>query len=157
MGNSLFHRWLAARAGAEAVARQSSSIRDLSGGASGEPRILDSAALDNLRLLQHEDDPDVLRQVVESFLDSSAELLATLRSGQSVVDLRLAAHTLKSSCAAVGAVELARLCRTLESLDDTAAISAARPTIDEIEKIYPVVCEALIRECEQDGFPITAP
>jgi HPt (histidine-containing phosphotransfer) domain-containing protein len=113
--------------------------------------------LDNLRHLQHPGDPDVLRQVVEAFLESCPPLLTTLRDTvtqrQSMAAMQVAAHTLKSSCAMVGAVRLAGLCRELEGLAE-AAWHAGERIVKEIESAYPVVCEALMEECRKDGFPV---
>ncbi|MDH3638318.1 MAG: Hpt domain-containing protein [Gammaproteobacteria bacterium] len=163
MGNTFINRWLANSADRAVGPRMEMHAGPAGGnvtspGTTGES-VLDPCALDNLRHLQHEDDPDVLRQVVEAFFDSCPLLLDALREtidGQeSAHAVHIAAHTLKSSCATVGAVELARLCGELEAIDEETERSACRQILDEIDKAYPVVCEALMQECEKDGFPIT--
>ena len=162
MGNTFFNRRLEKSGESVAAGVHSGYVEgeeDRSTPPAESP--LDPQALDNLRHLQHAGDPDVLRQVVEAFLESCPPLLDTLRATiarrESLEAVHIAAHTFKSSCAMVGAVNLARLCRELEVMDGDEPWSALRRILDEIEDVYPPVCRKLMQECEKDGFPITKP
>jgi HPt (histidine-containing phosphotransfer) domain-containing protein len=86
------------------------------GGTAGEAGI-DLGALQDFATTVGGDDPDFLADLVRSFLESTDQVLAELREAHQRGDgatLQRAAHTLKSSSAAVSATALADLCRQLE-------------------------------------------
>ena len=77
---------------------------------------IDQSVLDVIRDMEDEDDPDMLADILGLYLDKSADLLQTLQTAIANLDaesMRIAAHTLKSSSANVGARVLADLCRDL--------------------------------------------
>jgi HPt (histidine-containing phosphotransfer) domain-containing protein len=79
--------------------------------------ILDPTVLEDLRSLQAPGEPSVLAQVIHAYLKNAQPLLEVLRgySGSHQQEsLRIAAHTLKSSSANVGALRLSGMCRRLE-------------------------------------------
>jgi signal transduction histidine kinase/DNA-binding response OmpR family regulator/HPt (histidine-containing phosphotransfer) domain-containing protein len=91
---------------------------------------IDQSVLDTIRDMADEDDPDMLAEIIGLYLDKAPELLQALQSAVTNNDaesLRIAAHTLKSSSANLGARVLADLCKELEvmgrsqSLDNSAA------------------------------------
>jgi HPt (histidine-containing phosphotransfer) domain-containing protein len=86
----------------------------------GTPAIeLDAAALARLRDLDPDGRAGVLPRVLRTFDHSLTQTLAALqRAGESgdLVELRRLAHTLKSSSASIGAVELSAACARLEAL-----------------------------------------
>ncbi len=103
--------------------------------ATGEDDPLDRAALDALRELQMPGRPSVLANVVQAYLDSSAELLGELRDAAEVRDaeaLRRAAHTLKSSSRNVGARALGDLCERLEAQSREGDVAGAKDRVEEI-------------------------
>ena len=82
---------------------------------------IDRAVLDEL---EHSvgDDPEFLRELVETYLDDAPTQIDQIRSGLAegnVEPVNRAAHTLKSNSASVGAMLLAELCRELEALTST--------------------------------------
>lgn len=63
-------------------------------------------------------DRDIVRQAVQSFLDELVERLQAIRTAISAGDpavIRTAAHALGSPAAMLGATEVTRVCRTMES------------------------------------------
>jgi len=84
---------------------------------STEDSPLAPAALDNIRALQAKSGNDVLVKVVQLYVASAPEQLQTMQEAISRGDhraLQMAAHTLKSSSANVGAMKLADLCKEVE-------------------------------------------
>ncbi|EGV17681.1 Hpt domain-containing protein [Thiocapsa marina] len=85
---------------------------------SGEDRIetvIDTSVLEDIRDLMEDDFPDLVRR----FLKDSADLLAQLDQGIALSDtdsVHRAAHTLKSSSAALGALALSDRAKHLEAL-----------------------------------------
>jgi HPt (histidine-containing phosphotransfer) domain-containing protein len=64
------------------------------------------------------DMPEVLIDLLDTYLDESAGLVAAIQSGQSSGDtasMLRPAHSLKSSSASIGAMRLSRFCADLES------------------------------------------
>jgi HPt (histidine-containing phosphotransfer) domain-containing protein len=80
---------------------------------------LDPAALARLRELDPTGESQLLTRVLRAFQTSVARLMPQLEAARRVGDratIRLVAHTLKSSSASVGALELSKLCAQVESL-----------------------------------------
>lgn len=78
---------------------------------------LDSRALAQIRALQRPGQPSVLKKIIHLYLDSSLVLFQQLQQAIAAGDselLRQAAHSLKSSSANLGAMQLAALCKELE-------------------------------------------
>ena len=79
--------------------------------------MLDAAALGRLRDLDPSGDNRVMERVMRAFESSLSKLLAQAEAAQSLHDhaaIRHVAHTLKSSSASVGALELSRRCAEIE-------------------------------------------
>jgi signal transduction histidine kinase/DNA-binding NarL/FixJ family response regulator len=92
-----------------------------------KPAALDGKALAEIRELGDDAAQSFLEQVVELYLESAPTLIEQLRGGLSSADagaVRAAAHTLKSSSANVGAMQLAEMCRRLEAAARTGALDA---------------------------------
>ncbi|MDX2270681.1 MAG: response regulator [Cyanobacteriota bacterium] len=78
---------------------------------------LNLTVFDQLRQMAGQDAQTVIRSIVNDYLESSQQLLATLETAlaaRDTVTFRQAAHTLKSSSATLGAIPLANTCRALE-------------------------------------------
>jgi HPt (histidine-containing phosphotransfer) domain-containing protein len=88
-------------------------------GAAAEPaQVLDAAALARLIELDPKGENQLLERVLQAFQSSVARLrpqaeAARLSGDQST--LRLFAHTLKSSSASIGALQLSQLCAQVEA------------------------------------------
>lgn len=80
---------------------------------------LDPQALDRLRALDPAGTGKLLTRVVQAYLASADRLRRQLHDGLAAGDVgavRLAAHTLKSSSASVGALGLAEACARAEAM-----------------------------------------
>ncbi len=95
---------------------------------------------------------DILAVVVESFLGNTPQLIKQMQAAAAnaeLADLRRAAHTLKSSSAAMGAQQLASLSRQLEHHAQTGLAAEAPATIDEIRAEFTRVARALQAELQR--------
>ena len=113
------------------------------------PAAVDQRALDGIRSLANDTAPDLLDQVIRLYLGSAAELLAQLRAGLQANDkdaVRVAAHTLKSSSANLGATALADMCKQLEHAARVGTLGPHLPSITQVESEYDRVRIALERE-----------
>jgi HPt (histidine-containing phosphotransfer) domain-containing protein len=86
------------------------------------PEVLDPAALDEI-LAMTGGDRSFVAAVVEEYLRDSAAIVADLRTAEGT-DLQRLAHTLKSTSASVGALQLAGLCKELEHGGDAGLVEA---------------------------------
>ncbi len=102
------------------------------GGAAPDPdddaSVIDHKALDALRALQRPGRPDVLTRIIDQFTADAPRLIRDMHAAVDAGDadaLKLAAHTLKSSSANVGAHLLSARCREIERLARAADVNAA--------------------------------
>lgn len=119
-----------------------------SGDLGGSP-VLDQATFGALQELAGDDDPDLIQDLIELFLEDSAQRMGAmdegLRSGDAGT-IAAAAHALKSSGANIGALEFSTTCATLEH----SVRSVDAPDLDALEvlvaramRLYGEVCQAL--------------
>jgi CheY-like chemotaxis protein len=110
-----------------------------------EHSLLNEAALNNIRSLQRPGRPDVLQKVINQYIEYTPELLDQLRNAITENDsksLYMAAHSLKSSNANLGALELAALCADLELKGREQSLAGANEILTKIELQHgPVVNE----------------
>ncbi|MCT7956392.1 PAS domain S-box protein [Laspinema palackyanum] len=124
---------------------------------SPEPPI-DAKALQNLREMVGEDEPEAFIEVVESYLNDLPNLLETLETSvqqQDAPTLHRSAHTLKSTSATLGAKPLAQLSKQLEKLGRTSseagtllppeALDLVRSIYLEYERLKPALQDELQR------------
>jgi len=81
------------------------------------------------------DDPERMRDLVETYIEDAASQMATIRSGVESGEadsLNRAAQTLMSNSKSVGAMNLAEMSRQLESLTQPATTDAADLAAPEI-------------------------
>jgi HPt (histidine-containing phosphotransfer) domain-containing protein len=81
------------------------------------PAVLDAQALAGLTMLDPTGANRLVQRVLSTYHTSLARLLQQIDDGQQRADaaaVRLAAHTLKSSSASIGALDLSRLCAAAE-------------------------------------------
>nr|WP_308597929.1 response regulator [Massilia sp. BJB1822] len=117
----------------------------------GEPAALDPAALQNLRAMRRPGRPDVLGRIIDLFYLDAPRLLDELQVAAQASDaqaLRLAAHTLKSSCANVGALRLSGTCREIEQCARGNDVDSALAHIHGIQGELDRVLAALAIEKE---------
>ena len=113
--------------------------------------VLDQAALDNIRDLQQPGEPDILRKIIGHYVESSPPLLQTLREAIAQHDIervRLAAHSLKSASASLGAITLCESCKMLETMAREQRLDDAEFLLTNIETEYAVAAKELEGYCE---------
>ena len=113
---------------------------------------LDQTALDNIRALSDDGNPDLLGRIIGLFLKEAPALVERMRgavqSGDAK-DLRMAAHTLKSSSANLGAMKLAALCKDLERIAAENRMQDSAATFNVLEFEFDGACAALAHAKEQ--------
>jgi len=113
--------------------------------------LLDTGKLDSLRSLDPGGKAGLLKRVVGIFVEKTPPLLeqmrAALENGDAEEIFRTA-HSLKSSCATVGALALSETCRRLELAGRQGSLGDAPELLRSIQAQFHQVCEALIRLIE---------
>jgi CheY-like chemotaxis protein len=110
---------------------------------------IDRKTLETLRSLRRGGTPDLLYKVLHMYLNNAPQLLDTIRDAVAHSDalaLQQAAHSLKSSSANVGALQLAALSKEMEALGKAQSITQAFSLLATMEAEYAVVQDALQRE-----------
>jgi HPt (histidine-containing phosphotransfer) domain-containing protein len=111
------------------------------------PGVLDPAVLDSLRKLTPAGEPDVLGEILTTFLDDVPRRIERLRAALGAGDavgLQRAAHSLKGSSGNIGAHALYEAARRLDEIGKAGDLAAAVPAIDALAGEYGKV-EAEIR------------
>ncbi|RQU18719.1 response regulator [Burkholderia cenocepacia] len=123
------------------------------GGAAPDPdddaSVIDHKALDALRALQRPGRPDVLTRIIDQFAADAPRLIRDMHAAVEAGDadaLKLAAHTLKSSSANVGAHLLSARCRAIEQLARAADVGAAVELVAGTDAEFGHAHAALIAE-----------
>ncbi|MBW4497967.1 MAG: PAS domain S-box protein [Oscillatoria princeps RMCB-10] len=111
---------------------------------------IDAGAIKALQDMVGEDDPELLKEVIESYLADLPRLLQDMRTAVELSDgpaLEFSAHTLKSSSATLGAGALAELCKQLEIWGRTGSLKEAALMVGRLEAESERVREALQSFC----------
>ncbi len=106
--------------------------KEPNGAPKADGELLDPAVLEAIRRLQQPDRPALLKKVISLYLDSAPALMEQLRRG--LADGRadavyMAAHTLKSSSANLGAKEFATTCQWIETLGREGKLDEGRSAL----------------------------
>jgi two-component system sensor histidine kinase/response regulator len=97
---------------------------------------IDHSVLEGLRELQEEGEPDILKELIELFLEDVPQQLKALRAAGERDDaqsVEQTAHTLKGSCANLGAVKMAAICAELEEIGRSGDLPPAPALISRLE------------------------
>ena len=112
--------------------------------------VIDSNTLAALRSLQEEGEDDLLVELIDLFLQDAPERVSAIGEAVAVRDwerIGERAHSLKGSCASLGAVQMALLCARLEAMGrNMAPRGEAAEVYAELERQYGLVRLALQRE-----------
>ncbi|MCK5439302.1 MAG: response regulator, partial [Gemmatimonadetes bacterium] len=111
--------------------------------------VLDSSRLDEIRSLMTDDEPDFLRNIVDQFIKDTAKLIQEMKAALRASDassLKVAAHTLKSSSASLGATDLSALCKQVQTIAAEGSIEPAELVVVQIENEFAGVISALRAE-----------
>ena len=117
-----------------------------------ESVILDPATLQAFRNSLGADGADVFRTVLRLFLSDAPRLIAAMEKGLRETDLRLvqrSAHTLRTNCSTIGALELAHRCQTLEASCRQGDRSHWPEQGAAITELFPAVLSAVQAELER--------
>jgi HPt (histidine-containing phosphotransfer) domain-containing protein len=102
------------------------------------PDAVDVAVIDELKEATGRD-PAFLAELIDTYLEDSAALLAAMRQAIAAADaaeVRRAAHSLKSNSASFGAGPLANVCRELEHRARDGRLDDAAEHLARIETAY---------------------
>jgi HPt (histidine-containing phosphotransfer) domain-containing protein len=117
-----------------------------------EPPI-DATALDALRELQEDGEPDFLAELVELFVSAAGPHLVALRHGVEqgeAVLVERSAHALKGSCGHFGARPMGDLCERLQVAGRAGTQHDAPALVDRLEHEFERVRTALEAELARD-------
>lgn len=94
-----------------------------------------------------EDDPDIIHEFIETFIDDASVYLHAMHQAMTKEDfhaLRLASHTLKANSAQFGACGLSETCRQVELLSSRTVMNDMAKLIEEAHQEYQRVRERLL-------------
>jgi len=107
---------------------------------------IDTSALDAIKALQRPGQPDILGRIVKIYMEKSPDLLGEIESGVAEGDanrVKMAAHTLKSSSAYLGATDLATQCNQLESKAANDDLQDSQSALTELKNSFVAVVDQL--------------
>jgi HPt (histidine-containing phosphotransfer) domain-containing protein len=110
---------------------------------------VDIAVLRSLEQAQAEDEPDLIIELIDLYLEHTPRQLtamsALLMQGDTL-SLRRAAHSLKGSSATLGAGHTAALCGALETLTEDISLKAVAGALDELVQEFAYARQAFLIE-----------
>ena len=130
------------------------AARDASAPAANEQAVLDRAALSAIRALERPGAGSLLRRVIDRYNEDAPRLVENMRTAAANADahgLQVAAHTLKSAAANLGAISLAGLCKSLETSGRSGVTHGAAEALTELERELDRVSSALQAELAQQA------
>jgi HPt (histidine-containing phosphotransfer) domain-containing protein len=116
--------------------------------------VIDRSVLASLRELQDVGDPDIIAEVGGLFVKHSPEkvnaILQSVESGDAK-GLHMAAHSLKSSSAYVGAMRLSALAKELELKGRSNSLEGAGELVQKLKTEFMLVMAALEKEINEQS------
>jgi signal transduction histidine kinase/CheY-like chemotaxis protein/pSer/pThr/pTyr-binding forkhead associated (FHA) protein/HPt (histidine-containing phosphotransfer) domain-containing protein len=122
-------------------------------GQSRDDRVLDRRILESIRKMAGAKAESLVAELIVLYLEDSPRLLEIVREAVSTDDsesLRHSAHTLRSSSANLGAVNLSKICKELENLGRSGTTTGAAEQLEQLEVEYKRVTIALQSECQHE-------
>lgn len=116
--------------------------------------VLDQSVLASLRELQDAGDPDIVAEVGGLFVKHSPEKVDAIMQSVEKDDakgLQLAAHSLKSSSAYIGAMRLSTLAKELEMMGRANSLNGAKEKAKMLKEEFSLVMEAIRAEIQMTG------
>ena len=116
--------------------------------------VLDQSVLASLRELQEAGDPDIVAEVGGLFIKHSPEKVDAIMQSVEKDDakgLQLAAHSLKSSSAYIGAMRLSTLAKELEMMGRSNSLNGAKEKAQMLKDEFSLVMEAIQAEIQMTG------
>ena len=114
--------------------------------------LLDPAALENLRSLRMDGEPDPLPGLVHLFIHDTAKRITQIRGAlenSSSSDLEAAAHSLKGSASNLGAHTIAASCARIMQHARKNEFSPAKDLLKSVEADFAKVRESLLEELKR--------
>lgn len=115
-------------------------------GVEGDAPVLDLEVIESLRELGGEDEPDLLLELVDLFLDDSQrrieQMQLALERGN-LEEVARAAHTIKSAAANMGARLLSGLCTEIEALARQSRTGGLEERARSCAVVFEATAEAL--------------
>jgi HPt (histidine-containing phosphotransfer) domain-containing protein len=114
----------------------------------GNPAV-DPEAIEQLRFLEDEDQPNVVAELVQLFVEHTPPKITAIRDGIAQGDagaIKRAAHSLKGSSANVGATGMQYVCEQIEQAASGGDLGPATELLPLLEQEVAVVIEALQAE-----------
>lgn len=102
-------------------------------------RALDPAVIETLRQLTAPGEPDVLKEVLQLFLEDVPGRIDRLRSAWqagNAVEVQRAAHSLKGSAGNIGATDLLAVCRLLDDQGKSGNVSDLQGLVTSLDREY---------------------
>jgi len=116
--------------------------------------VIDRSVLASLRELQDEGDPDIVAEVGGLFIKHSPDkvnaIMQSVENGDAK-GLHMAAHSLKSSSAYVGAMRLSALAKELEMMRRSNSLGGARELAQRLKTEFLQVMTVLEAEINEQG------
>jgi HPt (histidine-containing phosphotransfer) domain-containing protein len=119
--------------------------------------VLDQSVLASLRELQEAGDPDIVAEVGGLFIKHSPEKVDAIMQSVEKDDakgLQLAAHSMKSSSAYIGAMRLSTLAKELEMMGRSNSLNGAKEKAKMLKEEFSLVMEAILAEIRMTGQSI---
>lgn len=116
--------------------------------------VLDQSVLASLRELQEAGDPDIVAEVGGLFIKHSPEKVDAIMQSVEKDDakgLQLAAHSMKSSSAYIGAMRLSTLAKELEMMGRSNSLNGAKEKAQMLKDEFSLVMEAIRAEIQMTG------
>ncbi|HUS76271.1 MAG TPA: Hpt domain-containing protein [Methanothrix sp.] len=116
--------------------------------------VIDRSALASLRELQDEGDPDIIAEVGGLFIKHSPEKVNAIMQSAEHGDakgLQIAAHSLKSSSAYIGAMRLSAFAKELELMGRSNSLEGAKEKAQRLKEEFAQVMVAIDAEIKQTG------
>ena len=114
--------------------------------------LLDERALDNLRALRIEGEPDPFAELAALFIVDTPARIAQLRkalAGGSSHEVEAAAHSLRGSASNLGAATLASACGKIMQLARKNDLGPVAELVEKIEADFVLVKPALLEELKR--------
>ena len=101
--------------------------------------VLNQAQISFIRNLDPENGDKLLKKILQTFLDTSIDLIKQIEEAvinQNAEDLCLAAHSLKSSSANIGAEGLSIIAQKMELCGKSCELNQAGPLLNNLQQQY---------------------
>lgn len=116
--------------------------------------MLDRTVLASLRELQDPGDPDIVAEVGGLFIKHSPEKVNAIMQSVEKEDakgLQLAAHSLKSSSAYIGAMHLSALAKEMEMMGRSNSLAGAKELAQKLKQEFSLAVKAIEMEIDHPG------